>query len=207
MARISKEQQAHVRRNIKMVAKDMFTEVGFEETSTKQIAKKVGIAEGTLFNYYDSKTELFFDAFADEYQLSREERNNELRLSSNISEMIMANFEKTMGLILKLPRGIIGELTLASAKMAKRKPERFKRLMELDFQFIDDLKTYLDKLILHNFMIEADTKYLSEIIFAIIGYEMILYMYETSIKKESMKQNVKGKLDVLLQGYVKGVNV
>jgi AcrR family transcriptional regulator len=204
MARISKEQQEQIRKKIIDVARLRFVEMGFEQTSTKQIAKEVGIAEGTLFNYFESKTDLFFDVFKEEYEATRKDRVSDLKMTSNISEMLLANFEKTMGLVMKLPRGLLGEFTLASIRMAKRKPEKFKRLMEMDFQFMGEIATYIEQLIAHQLLEEVDAKVLSEIIFGIIGYELLLYMYESSVKKDQIKQNIKQKLDIILKGYLKG---
>ena len=204
MARISKEQQVIIRRKILDVAKEKFTNIGFEKTSTKQIAKEVGIAEGTLFNYFETKTELFFEAFGEEYEQAAEGRNLELVLSTNISEVIISTFKKTVGLILKLPRGILGEMAIASVKMARNKPERFKKLMMYDFQFIEDIAEYINDLIKHDMLRKVDEKHFSEMIFSFIGYELLLYMYDSSIQKEEMFDNIKTKIDILVGGYIKG---
>src|SRR5579883_1054633 len=43
---------------ILQVALDLFQEKGVEGTTTKEISKKAGIAEGTLFNYFETKEDL-----------------------------------------------------------------------------------------------------------------------------------------------------
>ncbi len=204
MARISKEQQGIIRRKILDTAKAKFTDIGFEKTSTKKIAKEVGIAEGTLFNYFETKTELFFEAFGEEYEKVQEERDMHLQLSTNVSEVITSTFTKTIGLILKLPRGILGELAIASVKMAKNKPERFQKLMMYDFKFMEDIAEYIKQLKEHNLLKEVDETLFSEMIFSFIGYELLLYMYDSSIKKDQMTQRIKSKIDILVEGYVKG---
>lgn len=204
MARVSKEQQELTRRGILEVAKKRFTSEGFEKTSTKQIAKEVGIAEGTLFNYFETKTELFFEAFGEEYEQNQEERYADMIVSKNISEVILSTFQKTVGLVLKLPRGILGEMTIASVKMAKNKPDRFKKLMMYDFQFIEDIADYIHELKEHNLLMDVNEKHFSEMIFSFIGYELLLYMYDKTINKKQMFENIKIKIDILVNGYVKG---
>ena len=206
MARISKEQQEIIRTKIKKVAKEKFGTIGFDKTSTKEIAKEVGIAEGTLFNYFDSKTELFFEAFGDEYEKVQMTRNDDLIISSNVSEVILANFKKTVGLVLKLPRGILGELTIASVKMVKKKPERFKKLMMYDMNFMEDIAVYIEQLIQHGILIEVNERQFSEMIFSFIGFELLLYMYDKEVTKEMMLENIKAKIDILVKGYIKGGN-
>ncbi|WP_028400269.1 TetR/AcrR family transcriptional regulator [Ectobacillus panaciterrae] len=43
---------------ILQAAVDMFSEKGYASTSTNEIAKKAGVAEGTIFRYYKTKKEL-----------------------------------------------------------------------------------------------------------------------------------------------------
>ncbi len=44
---------------IKITALEIFMEKGYEKTDMRYIAKKMGIAVGTLYNYYPSKSMLF----------------------------------------------------------------------------------------------------------------------------------------------------
>ncbi len=46
------------RQRILEAAMDLFARQGFHRTSTRQIAQAVGVAEGTLFNYFPTKTAL-----------------------------------------------------------------------------------------------------------------------------------------------------
>jgi len=50
-------------------ARELFAEKGFYKTSTRAISRKAGIAEGTLFNYFETKEDLalyFFEREMDE---------------------------------------------------------------------------------------------------------------------------------------------
>lgn len=202
MARISKEKQEKIRTQILEVSKDLFQELGFEKTSTKSIAKQVGIAEGTLFNYFDSKTELFFEVFGEQYKnLTFEEYKEDTK---DIVEGLYHTFEKQFKMMFTLPRGLVSEMVIASVKMARKKPERFKKLVEMDFQLMKEIELYLNKLIEKKYIIPVDTKQLSEIIFSIIGYDLIIYIYEKSKTKEETIIEIKSKLKLLLKGYVNG---
>lgn len=44
-------------------AMDLFGEHGYQGVDMKKISKKVGIAVGTLYNYYPNKQQLFLDVF------------------------------------------------------------------------------------------------------------------------------------------------
>ena len=61
-------QKADIRRRIVDAALALFRSRGFEQTTTKAIARKAGIAEGTVFNYFRTKEEIalyFFDQEVD----------------------------------------------------------------------------------------------------------------------------------------------
>ena len=48
------------RKNIQDIATKLFVEKGFENTSTRDIAKAAGISKPTLYYYFDSKEDILF---------------------------------------------------------------------------------------------------------------------------------------------------
>jgi AcrR family transcriptional regulator len=58
------ENKAKTRQAILKAALELFSQKGFYQATTKEIARKAGIAEGTIFNYFPTKEDLalcFFD--------------------------------------------------------------------------------------------------------------------------------------------------
>ncbi|MDF2939025.1 MAG: transcriptional regulator, partial [Paenibacillaceae bacterium] len=47
-------------------AKELFSTNGFKDTGISDIAKKAGMAVGTIYNYYPSKEKLFMDIYLEE---------------------------------------------------------------------------------------------------------------------------------------------
>src|SRR5215472_15821186 len=63
------ENKEKTKRAILNAALKLFVEKGFYQTTTKAISRKAGIAEGTLFNYFETKEDLalyFFEREMDE---------------------------------------------------------------------------------------------------------------------------------------------
>jgi AcrR family transcriptional regulator len=60
------ENKEKTRKAILRAALDLFAEKGFYQTTTKAIARKAGIAEGTLFNYFETKEDLALYFFEEE---------------------------------------------------------------------------------------------------------------------------------------------
>lgn len=53
--RITAEEKAATRKRIVDAAKSLFSSKGFDQATTRDIAREVGVATGTIFNYFDSK--------------------------------------------------------------------------------------------------------------------------------------------------------
>ena len=122
MARISLEEKERIRQKILDVSKTFFYDVGYENTSTKMIAKKVGIAEGTIFNYFPSKTDILFESIYDNYFENVEEYQNIFNLEGNITEVIIEYLAASMNIMLKIPKAILTEMTIQGFKLAKKNP-------------------------------------------------------------------------------------
>jgi TetR/AcrR family fatty acid metabolism transcriptional regulator len=60
-----RRQLVEARRNqILDAATEMFAEQGFHQSTTKDIARRAGIAEGTIYNYFESKDDLLIGMMA-----------------------------------------------------------------------------------------------------------------------------------------------
>ena len=59
-------QKQRIRERIVKAALALFQSKGFDATTTKAIARKAGIAEGTVFNYFKSKEDIALYFFEEE---------------------------------------------------------------------------------------------------------------------------------------------
>lgn len=71
------------REKICKAALRLFTEKGIKATTTKQIARKAGVAEGTIYIYFSSKDQLAYELFLEHMNHFRELLSNSV---SNITE-------------------------------------------------------------------------------------------------------------------------
>lgn len=59
-----KQQERDARRQLILdAARDLFAEKDFRSVTVREIARAAGVSIGTIYNYYDSLTELFLDVF------------------------------------------------------------------------------------------------------------------------------------------------
>jgi AcrR family transcriptional regulator len=81
----------NTKRAILRAALELFAEKGFYNTTTKAISRKAGIAEGTLFNYFETKEDLALYFFEDELDgvIEWYDRNTRLKRAA-VSEQLFA---------------------------------------------------------------------------------------------------------------------
>jgi len=204
MARISKEDQEIIKKKIIEVSREMFNDVGFDKTSTKMIAKATGIAEGTIFNYFGTKDEIFFEVFYKDYINDINKGISKTDNSENVYDDITENIYKMLSKMLRLPKRALLEMGVVTIKIAKKKPEFFRKMASIDFKYMEEIACYLDQLKIENVFEYFDSKKMSEIIFGSVLYELSMYLYEKDKTKSDFKEGLKEKLEILLKGYIKG---
>ncbi|SHH17304.1 TetR/AcrR family transcriptional regulator [Tepidibacter thalassicus] len=88
---------------------DLFGEYGYKKVDMKLIAKKVGIAVGTLYNYYPNKKELYIDVFKKSWQETFYKLDSIINEKSDIKEKIRKYIDTLYNEILRR-KGLGGEL-------------------------------------------------------------------------------------------------
>ena len=127
-------------------------------------------------------------------------------VENDIIEEITNNIYKVISKMLRMPKRVLLEMGIVTIKIAKKKPEFFKKMASMDFKYMEIIAEYLDEMIQEDILYEFDSKKMSEIIFGILSYELFLYLYEKELTKKELKITLKEKLEVLLKGYIKGGN-
>lgn len=204
MARISKEEQELVKEKIIEVSRKLFNDIGFDKTSTKMISKEVGIAEGTIFNYFGTKDEIFFEVFYKDYIDNVEKGLSINTDGKDIIDEINQNIYNVLRNMLRLPKKVLLEMGLVTIKIAKKKPEFFRKMASIDFKYMEEVQHYLERLIYEKKLSYFDSKIMSEIIFGSIVYEISMYLYEKKTTKNDLKKNLNIKINTLLKSYIIG---
>lgn len=201
MVRLSREQKEKVRKSILEVSRKYFLEDGYDGTSTKKIAKEVGIAEGTIFNYFDTKADIFLEALADGYKIESC-KDIEIDLEREILDIIYEFIMKNIKPFLLIPKKVLREIGFASLKIAKKKPGLMRKLADLDYKAMIELEKLLQNLISRNMFMECDSKTAAESIYSLVMFEALIYVYEDEISKELMLDRLKEKLKFVINPYV-----
>lgn len=201
MARIREEEKARIRQSILDESKKMFSELGYDGTSTKKIASAVGIAEGTIFNYFKTKGEIYLEVMVAEYA-QRAEETMFVPADEDVASIITEKITTDIGFILKLPRKVIVEIAYVMLNLSKNRPELIKTLIDMDFRFLASLQNYIEKIQEKGMLTAVDAKDMSEIVYGTVAFEIMMYYYEQNTTKEDVVKNIQRKLQTILKGYV-----
>lgn len=88
--RITAAAKAEMRVRLLEAGGRLFTEKGFEQTTTRDLASEVGVAAGTLFNYFPTKEALAMTLLADAFAAGRESYREQRRGGEGLAEDLFA---------------------------------------------------------------------------------------------------------------------
>lgn len=196
MARIGTEEKKRTKNKIIEESKRMFEEKGFDKTSIKEIARAVGIANGTIFNYFESKEEIYLATMISKSSktitmyLPLEKRDC---LFKHLIEVIVKDVSKS----LLLEKEVLTEIVFVSLKLRKRKEISFSDLVNLDRNYINRIESVLN-------LYDYDTdniRMVSEIIYNNIISESLSYLYMETISKDDVIKEIKHKTLAILDSF------
>jgi len=201
-ARINKQEQEKIRKEILEAAYTLFTKKGYEDTKTKEISEMVGIAEGTLFNYFSSKANLYMEAMLENMDLSGVREMSEEITRENIIDMILEYITKSFKIVFKLPKTVIKEIFHLSTYLSKKKRKVFSKFAETDFKAMDELGQFLKQMQEKKLLKDFDPETAASTIFAAVFFELLLYTYEDQYEKDIMMMSLKKKLELIITPYI-----
>lgn len=202
MARLSEEQKAAVREQILDTSSKMFLVDGYDKTSTAKIAKAVGIAEGTIFNYFHNKAALFVEVLAHSTQILAGE-GFETSVGSEEANVIILDFVyQTLKNVLWLPKPLVKEVMGVMVTVARKQMNLLMKLIEMDFRFLEEMGVLTDKLIREGKLVPCDGKILSETLYSTLMFEIVLYIYKDDSRPDALMKQIEKKINFVLEPYL-----
>src|SRR4051795_12569798 len=82
------------RERLRAAAWHLFSTVGYEATTTREIARKAGVASGTLFLYARDKQDLLFLVFEERLRVAVDDSFRNLPREGSLNEQLMHIFRR-----------------------------------------------------------------------------------------------------------------
>ena len=135
---LKKEKKEHILRTAALV----FAERGFARTDMAEIAKRAGVAKGSLYNYFDSKEDLYLFVCRDGMKRSRNSVYGGLLPDWDIYRQVDHIFRKGIAFASTYPEYVRLYLNISSAGM-----ERFadRLTLEVEKHTADHLKRLIKR--------------------------------------------------------------
>lgn len=203
MPRISRQKKEETRQKILSVSKKLFLETGYYNTSTNLIAQEVGIAEGTIFNYFTTKADLFLASVSEEYFCITCDDDFQPEMSGDVIDLLNQYIHRRLDRILMLPKKVLIDLTTALMGKVTSKNNIVDELISIDKNYIEKLIEFIRFLQNENLIRDTSPKTLSECIFGIVFMELFVYLNVQSYSKEDAIAGMEEKIIVLMTGHIK----
>jgi len=191
------------RENIITVAKPMFLERGFDATSLQEIANKADLTEKEILKIFDSKSDLFIEVLASEFQLDEDPKEltfQQADLTQASSEVVYDYIMNRLNSYRLFGKKMMKEVMSLGLSLAKSKPEMIKKFIHLDFLFVDDLISFLDELKGKGVVSESfDSVQAAETIYSTLAFEFLIYVYQENHTEEQLQQGVKRKVEFIMK--------
>lgn len=202
MARISREKQAEIRTRILDAAMVLFQKKGYEATNTRDITQKVGIAEGTLYNYFPDKASLFLEAMVAGFQYSVPKPVIQEDVCPTIEDFHRFISDQ-LQVFFSYPKDSMRQILAVFLGLFQKESPLVKELASFDYQYLEAMKAIFDRWVKEGIMKPCDTQIAASTIFSAMILEMMVFLFDDHCSVEAVFDAIKKKTDFALDGWLR----
>jgi len=203
MPRISKAKQEETRRAIVREARALFFSRGFDQTSTREVSRNVGIAEGTLFNYFQDKNALFLAAATVGFDAALPEVSELTAETDDAPDAIHAVVGHLYAPLLGFSKSMLAEFIASLVAACRKDAGLSDMLVALDTRHLDAIESVIrDQQRRGRLDAAADAAELSENVLAVFMFELLLYAYDSERSREEFLDRLKRKIASVCRGWM-----
>ncbi|MGG3928108.1 TetR/AcrR family transcriptional regulator [Metabacillus fastidiosus] len=188
-------------------AKELFFKKGFQHVKTSEIARGIGIAEGTLFNYFSSKGELFIatilpDFHINPYKTSIENPTIKINKQTIVEEIINI-IDYYLRELITVDKSLLREFLSVTYSMSEANSEAARRgLMKADRMILQDLQQFLEYVQQSAYVkINIDIEIFIECILSFSLLQFNKYVYDEQFSYQNMLDQLRKQLNFIMDNY------
>jgi TetR/AcrR family transcriptional regulator, cholesterol catabolism regulator len=185
------------RDRIEAAARRLFTELGYEATTTRAIAREAGVGAGTVFVYFADKLELLFALFAGDVQAAADDGFATLPREASLAEQIAHVFDRLYAYYERDP--VLGRV-LVKELMFLDEAHR-GAMVELTLGFMHRLAALVEaakargEVSTDVYPLEAANQ-----LFALYYYGLVIWLGGAVPSREAQRFIVRGGIDRMMRG-------
>lgn len=199
MSNLRESKKAKIRNEILKVSKEAFITNGYENTTTKEIAKRAKIGSGTVFNYFPSKADILIEIISNDLMIDDDQNKIDILKNDAAEDVIYKYIEKFYKLLTAIPTTIIKDFSIAALTVFKKRSYILSKMIDVDMGLIYKLASIIDELkskgLIDN---DKDSKALAKVIFSTFFFDMMIYIFDERVEKKEVMNNVKDSISLLL---------
>ncbi|GMQ56420.1 hypothetical protein AN1V17_08130 [Vallitalea sediminicola] len=201
---LREKKKQRTRKAILDYSKQRFIEDGYKKVTTAEIASALEIGEGTIFNYFNSKGQLFIECLVETVKMENYNFNSITIMNEEDIVKEVVNFiEAYLNSFKKLDSSLLKEYISVLYDVSNRVKSN-----ECVMQFIDEFfLTLLNKLLdsfktLEWFNIDIDNENISLCVMGCIITQFTFYVYDESYTYEHMITKIQRLVSLILHGNI-----
>jgi AcrR family transcriptional regulator len=183
-------------------AAQVFGEVGFERASMTEISARAGGARATIYNYFESKEELFFDAMLKTTAAEFEATHQTLESVTDSVEEALKNFGRHFLNVLYSPEiQAIRRVVVAEAGRSNLGKLCYERGVEKSNK---QLAEYLDRAVSTGSLKQTNTRIATKHLCALLESEFsdcFHFQIEMTINAQAITAAVERAIEVFMAAY------
>ncbi|WP_105615227.1 TetR/AcrR family transcriptional regulator [Vallitalea okinawensis] len=190
------EKKKLTKQKILDVSKKIFKEVGYEEAKTSLIAKEAGIAEGTIFNYFNTKAEILV-TIVDEYLVMEDYAfNYNLKDHKEVKAEIHRGLEYYLSNVDLVDKCFLKVIFATITYKGNESTQIFNVLKMADDKVLANLRRYLEHVYEHKCTNEIDV--ILRIIYSNIVFAFLEYVTDEQMTTKTLADNIYRTIEYIL---------
>ncbi|XPV69508.1 MAG: TetR/AcrR family transcriptional regulator [Halarcobacter sp.] len=192
------------RQSIIQAATEVFKEYGFERASMSKICARVGGSKTTLYNYFSSKEELFFEVIsisnAGEFELVHEPIDKNSKVT-NVHTQLCEFGKRYLAFLYSPKLKELRRLTISQSGITDLGKITYNNRVKKSQVVISN---YLEKAIKEKKLKKTDTTIATKHLYALLESELIhpfLFNIDIEFSKKEMDKMVVRAVDVFMSAY------
>ena len=199
---IRESKKAKTRIKIIEKARELFLRYGYLKTSTATIAKEVEIGEGTLFNYFPTKAELFMSVFINHEEMNAKRAEEYLHDDADIVSAISERIIDDLSSFENMDKGILREYISVLYQLTNfEKNDVIQSVLRFDELILDHVREMIELSQDNNKLKQQfETDIFLNCVYGVVTNLLTNYVINADMTFETFKVDLKRHVIFILSG-------
>ncbi len=201
MPKFGQREKEWIQQDLLTKGRDLFVKRGLKKTSISDITKSVGIAQGSFYNFYESKEVLYLEILEQEEEKIREQLVLPFFQSGNVTRESFKSFLMEAFSVMETNAFIrqLFDEGIMESLLRKLPEEKVAHLVNSDVDFFTPL---VEKLQRENVIVEEQ----SEVVIQLLRMVFLLFLQKQQIGEEHFAESMDLLLTFISNGLIKKVD-